>query len=604
MGSVHTSNTETARTQGYEYDENRRWLSGIQTKSATDTVLQNMTYSFDKVGNVLGYTNTARNYTTRQSYAYDGLYQLVSAKGTSTYSPVWPADSSDMTAYKSTYEQSWRFDNIGNMKSKYSETSDKPVSRHASSDLDYSFKYTYMDGYAHRTESADNMYYTYDANGNITNEHRDRAATLSELEYDIALSDGVYSLDYGIALPNQPSVDTSSYSRTYVWNERNLLKTSVENGFTVSYRYGADGERAIKSSTSGETLYFNNLWQMSSTSLGMRQTKHVYVGSSRIATKNNWWKDTGTAYEKYNTYWYHADHLGSAQLVSDWNGQEYERIEYTPYGELWIEKVKSGYEALPYRFTGKEMDSETGLYYYGARYLDPKYSRWLSTDPALSDYMAGSKAGGGAYNPINFNLYHYAGNNPIKYTDPDGRKQNLAQKVFAKALNFAATHNEKAANFIKDHTNVSITRNVYEGETFKGDETTYYQDNLSVEVCGIPLNDVQCQSTPDRPDLPGRDTIPNGTTGKADVGVSGATKDYIKDTLLFDDKGDFLHIKKPGTTKPGSWGCTIPKNDADVKETMDILRKDLGIENGKGKVKYSFDNSSEYRQNHRKENQQ
>lgn len=201
-------------------------------------------------------------------------------------------------------------------------------------------------------------------------------------------------------------------------------------------------------------------------------------------------------------------------------------------------------------------------------------------------------------------LYHYAGNNPVKYTDPDGGKQNLAQKVFAKALNFAVTHSDKAAAFVQNHTNVTVTRNVYKGETFKGDEKTYYQDNLSVEVCGIPLNNVQCQSTPDQPDLPGRDTIPNGTKGKADVGVSGATKDYIKDTLLFDGKGNFFHIKKSGTIRPGSWGCTIPKKDEDVKETMDILRKDLGVENGKQKVNYSFDNSSEYRQNHRKENQQ
>ena len=205
---------------------------------------------------------------------------------------------------------------------------------------------------------------------------------------------------------------------------------------------------------------------------------------------------------------------------------------------------------------------------------------------------------------INNNLYHYAANNPVKYTDPDGRAQNLAQKVFAKALNFAVTHSDKAASFIQEHTNVTVTRNVYEGEKIQQDKTIYYQDNLSVEVCGIPLNNVQCQSTPDQPDLPGRDTIPNGTTGKADVGVSGATKDYIKDTLLFDDKGDFLHIKKPGTIRPGSWGCTIPKKDGDVKETMDILRKDLGIKNGKDNVNYSFDNSSEYRQNHRKENQQ
>ena len=76
---------------------------------------------------------------------------------------------------------------------------------------------------------------------------------------------------------------------------------------------------------------------------------------------------------------------------------------------------------LPYKFTAKEMDEETGLYYYGARYLDAKYSRWLSADPAVSDYVSGISAGeGGIYNTVNFSLYHYAGNNPIRYTDPTG----------------------------------------------------------------------------------------------------------------------------------------------------------------------------------------
>ena len=417
----------------YTYDENRRWLDTIKTTSATDRILQNMTYNFDKVGNVRGYENIGENYKTAQNYKYDSLYQLVGVKGQTEYKPRWPEDHEDHHKYVSTYEQSFRFDNIGNMKSKYSEKLDKPHNQHTSSDLNYSFEYKYDPEYAHRTLSADNMYYSYDENGNIINERIDREATKEELEHDIAVADEVYSLDYGIALPNQPSVETKAYSRTYVWNERNLLRTSVENGLVVQYRYGEDGQRAVKSSSLGETLYFNNMWQMSTTPMGMRQTKHIFVGETRIATKNNWWQDTGTEYEKYNTYWYHADHLGSAQLVSNWKGEEYERIEYTPYGEIWVEKVKNGHESINYRFTGKEMDSETGLYYFGARYLDPKYSRWLSTDPALRDYIPQAPVNdearkannnlpgqGGLFNQVNFHLYHYAGNNPVRYIDPDG----------------------------------------------------------------------------------------------------------------------------------------------------------------------------------------
>ena len=85
--------------------------------------------------------------------------------------------------------------------------------------------------------------------------------------------------------------------------------------------------------------------------------------------------------------------------------------------------------------TGKERDLETGLYYYGARYLDSKTSRWLSGDPAVGDYVPeapiddearkrnGNLPGmGGVFNYVNLHVYHYAGNNPVKYVDPTGKK--------------------------------------------------------------------------------------------------------------------------------------------------------------------------------------
>ncbi|WP_024466964.1 RHS repeat domain-containing protein, partial [Treponema pedis] len=125
--------------------------------------------------------------------------------------------------------------------------------------------------------------------------------------------------------------------------------------------------------------------------------------------------------QKVKRYYYHSDHLGSAQFVTDWRGKQYEHIEYTPYGELWVEETAPGIDKLPFRFTGKELDEETGLYYYGARYLDPKYSRWLSGDPALNDYIPKAPIDdeakkhnenlpgmGGVFNVVNLHVYHYA----------------------------------------------------------------------------------------------------------------------------------------------------------------------------------------------------
>ena len=123
-----------------------------------------------------------------------------------------------------------------------------------------------------------------------------------------------------------------------VWDEENRLERTVDGSLTVDYRYGADGQRAVKYSSRGESLYFDSMWQAQTDYPSLRQSKHVYVGSTRVATRLNIQGQLDVGYETVNTYYYHPDHLGSSQLVSDYQGKEYERVEYTPYGESWIEK--------------------------------------------------------------------------------------------------------------------------------------------------------------------------------------------------------------------------------------------------------------------------
>ena len=431
----------------YKYDEKRRWLDTIETKNVqTQDIFQKIKYNFDAVGNVLGYNNDATTYETQQIYSYDSLYQLISVEGTSNqYKGKKSFGMTPVSIAK--YKQTFSFDAIGNMKEKLSSTNipGSQGNSYPKAELDYNLDYEYDPAYAHRLVKAGTRYYRYDANGNITAE-KDGPFTDEEefsFTYSYFENDDVYGADYGFGLdaPKETEQtnpqDIFAYRRNYTWNERNLLTKSSDRNFTVHYRYGEDGQRALKYTDEGrsETLYFNNFFtihiptQDQNNPQGLRVHKHIFVGNSRLVTAMTHTDNHGDNEEqKAKQYYYHSDHLGSAQFVTDWKGRQYEHIEYTPYGELWIEEVAAGLDKLPFRFTGKELDEETGLYYYGARYLDPKYSRWLSGDPALGEYIPspGTEpnkiAGmGGVYNTINLHVYHYAGNNPVKYTDPDGR---------------------------------------------------------------------------------------------------------------------------------------------------------------------------------------
>jgi RHS repeat-associated protein len=107
-------------------------------------------------------------------------------------------------------------------------------------------------------------------------------------------------------------------------------------------------------------------------------------------------------------YFYHPDHLGTSSAITDADGFAYQFFLNLPFGETMAEQRGQQYYNSPYKFNGKELDEETGLYYYGARYYDPKVSIWLSVDPLAEKLPHASP-------------YAFCLNNPILFVDPDGQ---------------------------------------------------------------------------------------------------------------------------------------------------------------------------------------
>jgi RHS repeat-associated protein len=134
------------------------------------------------------------------------------------------------------------------------------------------------------------------------------------------------------------------------------------------------------------------------------------------------------AVEKAQSYWYHSDHLGSASYITGADGKVCSNINYFPTGEVFVEQNRQIFN-LPYKFNGKELDSETGYYYYGARYYNPKVSLWLNVDPLAdynphmnSEHYIDGQHNGGVLNQGNGNPYIYCYQNPVKYIDPNGKQ--------------------------------------------------------------------------------------------------------------------------------------------------------------------------------------
>jgi RHS repeat-associated protein len=384
----------------YTYDAQNRRLNNLNAVRQGNTIFQNLNYSYDKVGNILGLANNVavpppNTYggPTNQTFVYDDLYRLTHGEGTFQFSP----------SKTHTYTMDMVYDTINNIQSKNQlhtivQPSQQAITQKKTT---YNFAYAYNpSGTASVRPHAPNHIgvrtYTYDADGNQTGWTHDQNGT----------------------------------RRDIVWDDENRIQSVADNGQTKTYKYDDQGNRMIKRGPQGETVYVNQFYTQRP---GANGTKHVYAGTSRIASKllrqdtPNSNPNGNTPFEK-DIFFYHPDHIGSTNYVTDVNGKLYEHLEYFPFGEGWVEE-NSNTQRTPYLFSAKELDEETGLYYFGARYYDPRTSVWQSPDPILGKHFLSKNADtspmsmGGIYSPMHLGVYTYGRLNPLVFNDPDG---NLA----------------------------------------------------------------------------------------------------------------------------------------------------------------------------------
>ena len=249
-------------------------------------------------------------------------------------------------------------------------------------------------------------------------------------------------------------------------------------------------------------------------------------------------------------YYYHRDHLGSTMSVSDKAGNTIQQVEYTPWGEVFVERRfgSSGYES-PYLFNGKELDEETGLYYYGARYYDPKLSVWYSVDPLALKHH-------------NLTGYVYCRNNPLNFIDLMGLDDIFDEDgVFIRDTGTGSNiyiQNSRQQLFLLssfdysegNEGNRSMLRNV----------AAHYLSKSDTNPFEIQLYEL----TPDDP------------KEAAFANVEGTKKYYVtlskgRINLFLDNKYDFWSItyhEKLHRYNPNTWGGTIGEIEAIYQQSL------------------------------------
>jgi RHS repeat-associated protein len=358
------------------YDAQSRELAAIEAWEADGRRFQNLGYNRDLTGTLLSLRNdvppgkaTQEGGPVSATFVYDDLYQLVGATGSGR------SANNKVT----TFALSMAYDEGGDLvaKNQLHEVQNK---RQAKTSYDYA--YVYGGPQPHAPTHIGDRTFHYDLSGN-------------QLGWES---------------------DTNGTRRTNTWDEENRLKAVADNGQTTRFLYDSSGTRTNKSGQNGETIYVNRWFSVTN---GGKTSRHVFADGVRLVSKVG--SDTNPNATKL--FFYHPDHQGSTEYVSDALGETWQRLEYFPSGEVWIDE-RSTTDPAAYLFSGKELDEETGLSYFGFRYLDARQGQWTSADPIFDGMLETDGLGKPDLSHKPFHrpglIYGYAGNSPTNLTDPTG----------------------------------------------------------------------------------------------------------------------------------------------------------------------------------------
>jgi RHS repeat-associated protein len=196
---------------------------------------------------------------------------------------------------------------------------------------------------------------------------------------------------------------------TYDWSSLDTLRSATTPEGTYRYTYDGDNLRVRKVGAGNTVDYIRDgAGQVIAeyNGAGNLITEYIYADGRRIA------KITASGQRTY----YHSDAVGTPLAITSQSGSLSWRGENLPFG---TEHSSAG-SGDRFKFTGKEFEDPTGLFYFEARYYDPVIGRFISVDP-----MRGNPS-----SPVSLNRYVYGLNNPLRYIDPDGRVPFIAIPFF------------------------------------------------------------------------------------------------------------------------------------------------------------------------------